>query len=141
MSEESDTQVVMKVPQDIIAAQVQAAVAKVLMERGDDFITEMVKCALSEPATDTYGRPITRGAGRHQTKLTKFGQVLEKGIQEAATEEARAWLEEQKAEIKKAVRAYLGRTKKDVVASIADRIIDGLSTPYVSLRMTFGDDE
>lgn len=130
VSDPKDTQVVMQIPQDVIAAQVQAAVAGVLMERGDEFIAAMVRAAMEAPPKDRYAK---RGQ-------TAFGEMLEKSIQKAANEEAKVWIDEQKDAIKKAVRVHLGRTKKDVVAKIADQIIDQLGTPYVNLRISFGDD-
>ncbi len=137
-----ETKVMMKIPQDVISAQVQAAVADVLMERGPDFVREIVSAVIDVPHTDRYGREETRRLpdGR-VVKLSKFQMLLEKGVADAANEEAKVWIEEQKGEIKKAVRAHLGRTKKDVIAKIADGIIENLSEPRVFLRVRFGDDE
>lgn len=136
-----DTKVVMSIPQDVIQAQVQAAVAEVLMLRGDDFIRAMVAEVVNRPALDRYDRPKTRTIKGKTVKISKFQELLETSVAKAAQEEAAAWIEEQKGEIKKAMRAHLGRTQKSVVSNIADRIIDGLANPYVSLRMTFGESE
>lgn len=145
MSDTKDTQVVMKIPEEIIRAQVAAAVASTLAENSEAFIHDLVIEALNAPARDSYGREITRyrgsGRDRKSVAVSRFQAVVEKGIRDAAEAEAAIWLDEQKDEIKKAVRVHLGRTRKGMVATIADSIIDGLSTPRVHLKIRFGDDE
>jgi len=137
-NEETETKIVMSVPQDIIETQVQAAVAGVLAARGPDLIDTLVRELLSEPAKDRYGNAVR---GDNKSVKTKFGLILEQSIKKAAEEEAKVWVEEQRGAIKKAVRTYLGRTQKDVIARMADRIVDKLSTPYVHLTMRFGEED
>lgn len=131
--------VMMTLPQNIIDATVQAAIANVLKERGDQFIEECVKQVLSKPAKDGY-RDKTRRVNGREVPVTWFGDLLERAITGVCEEAAKEWLEEERGAIKKAMRAQLGRTRKDVIAKIADTIIDGMSEPSVSLRMRFGDD-
>lgn len=136
-----DTKVVMNIPQDVIQAQVQAAIAGVLQQRGNDLIDELIKTVLNEPVRDSYGNEVTRRDSKGRTsRVTRWQVAFEASIHKAVKEELDAWTVENREEIKKAVRAYLGRTKKELVAKIADKIVNELSTPHVSVHMKFGDD-
>lgn len=141
MSNDNEAAVMMKLPQNIIDATVQAAIANVLKERGDQFIEECVKQVLAQPAIDGYyKRPKTRKVNGREVPVTWFGELLEKSVTDVCKEAAKEWLEDERAAIKKAMRARLGRTRKEVIAKIADTIIDGMSDPHVSLSMRFGED-
>lgn len=126
MTEKSD--VSFKIPQELIQAQVQAAVVSALAERGDEFVTEIVRHAMSakDHKANSY----------QDQKRTIFANMVDRMIRQVAQDSVKEWLEEQKPLIRKQIRAALGARKKEQVASMADKILDALSTDmHVSISL------
>ena len=139
----NETQVVMKIPEEIIEAQVHAAVASALLNRSDDIIQSIVAAVLTEPATTTdYGgrrEVVTEIRKGKRVQVTHFQMLVRKMIKDVVTAEVEAWIEEQRETIRKGVRAHLGRTRANMAKRIADLIVEKLQTPRVNLTISLGD--
>jgi len=140
-----DTQIVMKIPEEVIEAQVQAAVASALLDRSEDIIKSIVAAVLTEPAMtkSSYhgGRaePVTEYRKGKRVTVSHFQQMVRKMVREVATKEVEAWIDEQRETIRKGVRAHLGRTRSNMAKRIADQIVEKLQTPHVHLTINLGD--
>lgn len=125
---EKNTQVVFEVPHEVIDAQVNAAVMKALHETGASkrLVAAIVDHAMKEE---------DRNARYHEKDKTVFGRAIREMIRKVAVEEFKAWLEEQRGEIRQHIRAALGRRKKEQVAKMADRLLDALSGAEVHINL------
>ena len=119
----AEQQIVMKVPEEIIDAQVRSAVAQALGKNADVLVRAIVDRAISKKQ-DNYSR------------TTIFQDELDKMIRAVANESLAEWLEELRPEIRKQVRATLDKRKREQVAKMADRLLDSLSNAifYVNVK-------
>ena len=119
----AEQQIVMKVPEEIIDAQVRSAVAQALGKNPDVLVRAIVDRAI-EKKQDGYSR------------TTIFQDELDEMIRAVAKESLAEWLEELRPEIRKQVRATLDKRKKEQVAKMADRLLDSLSNAsfYVNIK-------
>ncbi len=114
----SDQQIIMKVPEEIITAQVRAAVAAALSRDPTKMVEAVVRMALDEKRD-------------HYSRETKFVEILNQMIRDVAKEEFAAFVAEQRPTIKKAIQAMLQGDKKRLVDAIAEK----LSNAATNLRV------
>lgn len=116
-----ETQVLMKVPKEIIDAQVKAAVMGVLAKDTDALIRAVIDAAMNQKV-NSYDR------------TTIWEQKLNNEIRKVADQYLEEWIQQQKPAIHKALAAKL--SQKGTIGQIADGIIAKMSRVYVSLQLT-----
>lgn len=110
--------IVMTIPEDMMRATVQAAVAQALAN-GDPnrFIRELVEKVLSQKSGD---------GGYHEREKTLLDRTIGKMIAGVAEEFCKQYVEELRPQIKTAVETRL-RNKKKFAAEIADKLVDSIA--------------
>lgn len=122
MADSKDTQIVMQVPQEVIRAQVQSAVAQALAKNPGELIRACVETAMRQPAVDRYGQRIN--------DVTVWEQTVNNMIRDLATEEFKAWLAEQAPAIRKAVRAKLEQRRGSYFDKCVDALTEAMSKNF-----------
>lgn len=110
----NETQVMLKVPQEVIDAQVRAAVAAALGRDPEKLIAAVVNSAMQ-----------ARGS-HYDTGKTLFQTAVENEIREVAQQEFKKFLEEQRPAIAKQIREKLGGNAKGLVDKLAEKCADGV---------------
>ena len=121
----NDTQIMMKVPEEVITAQVQAAVAMVLNKDPERLVAAVVEAAMNQKR-DSYNR------------TTIWEDKLNEMIREIANACAKEWLDEQRPKIRAACMKRLGEKSK-LVDTIADKLVSTLTTS-IGVHLTFRDE-
>jgi hypothetical protein len=118
----ADTQVVMKIPPEIVQASVKAAVVQALGKDPEALVRAVVDAAMHEK-TNSYDR------------TTIWDSKVNAAIRDVAAEAFKEWLDEQRPMIRAAVRARLGESRTKLVDDFASKLVDGLiSTIGVSFH-------
>lgn len=109
----ADAQVTLNVSKEIIDAHVRSDVASVLSKNPEDLIRRVVDVAMSQK--DNYARE------------TLWEAAVNKMIRDVAEETFKKWIEEQRPNIERAVRARLdGKDRKGLVEKVAERLTGAL---------------
>lgn len=114
-------EVLMEIPDDVIQAQVRAAVARSLSaENPEKLIQAIVDVALKE---QRYGDSV-------------WEKAVNKMIQEIANEIFKKWIEEHRAGIEQALATALNRQKKGLTKALVDGLLQNASA-YRKIAVTF----
>jgi hypothetical protein len=116
----TEQQIVMKVPEEMVKAQVQAAIVQALSKDPEGLIKAVVNHALAQKA-NSYDR---------ETLLDK---MLREMIHEECMRQFKAWIEEQRPAIRKQMVEALGKRQAASMKTIADKLVDSLSNAEVGL--------
>jgi hypothetical protein len=113
MSDPKDMQVLMKIPEEVVRAQVQAAVVAALARDPEKLVRAVVDAALHQKQ-NSYDRE------------TIWDGQVHAMIRAVATDAFKEWVEEQRPKIRAAVRARLDASKSKTIDSFADKLVDGV---------------
>lgn len=133
MSDE-DTQVLFKIPEKVIQAQINAAVFEALNAHGGGaaMIRTVVDSVLNEPSDDYH---------RKRRGQTKFGDLIRKVIWNIAHEAFREWLEEKKPVVKEMIRDALDPEADQKVIALVEKLADAsLRHLYANIKWGSPDD-
>lgn len=117
----SDTQIMMKVPEEVITAQVKAAVASVLNKDPERLVRAVVDAAMAQKKD-------------HYDKRSLWEEELNTMIRAVAREEFVAFLAEQRPGIAKLVREKLGGSKSKILDDLVGRVVDGVKNVNVAVH-------
>ena len=109
----NDTQIMLKVPQEVIDAQVRAAVAAALGRDPAKLIAAVVNSAM-------------QAKNNHYDSRSIFQTALEEEIRSVAAEEFKKFLAEQRPAIAKQIREKLGGDAKGLVDKLAGKCADAV---------------
>lgn len=124
MSEKPNTQIVMQIPEEVIKAQVQAAVASALAKNPDELIRACVEMAMNQKR-DGYSR------------TTIWDDMVATKIRETAAECFSEWLVEQVPNIRKHVRAKLEQRRGQYFDKCVDALTEAMGknfSAYVTVK-------
>lgn len=114
-------EIVMELPEDMIQAQVRAAVARSLSaENPEKLIQAIVDVALKK---ERYGSSV-------------WEQAIEKMIHSVADEIFKKWIEEHRAGIEQALAAALNRQKKGLTKALVDGLLENAAA-YRNISVKF----
>jgi hypothetical protein len=118
----AEQQIVMKVPEEMIKAQVQSAVVQALSKDPEALIASVVGYALAQKA-NSYDRET----------------ILDRLLREMIHAEVKAafalWIEEQRPAIRAQMVTALGKRKEAQVKTMADRILDSLAAAEIHVSL------
>lgn len=123
-----DQKINVVLPKDVIDAHIKAAMLDVLSkdDRGERLIEAVVQQAMTEKKERYHDKTI-------------LDAQLNQAIREAAMETFKAWIENQKEKISKAIEKRLKRSGDGMIKKIVDQIIKGFGSDLyvkVSLDLT-----
>lgn len=114
MTGPKDMQVAFQIPEEMVKAQVQAAVASVLSQNTDSLVRSVVEMAMSQKDERSYGRE------------TIFERIIKDQIRAVATECAKEFIDSQRGPIKALVMQKLTGSKNAKPSEIANLIVNKL---------------
>lgn len=110
----SDSQILLKVPQEVIDAQVRAAVAAALGRDPAKLVQAVVDAALNEKDSRGY------------SSKTIFQEQVAALVRQVAIQEFQAFLESKRPEIAARIRKALGESAESLVDKLAAKCADGV---------------
>lgn len=120
-----DAKLELKIPEQLITDTIRAEIIRQIPNK-DEFAAAVIRSALEQPdPNDRYGYG--------SKKKTVFQAAVEKMIQDEAHKVFAEWLNQHRADIRKALVSELTRSKAAKVVDIAQKIIDGISKFDVSV--------
>jgi hypothetical protein len=106
-----------------VQSEIRLKIAKALSEDPEKLVRHVVEVALTEK----------KGYGSGSI----FADSVNKMIREAAREEFRIWLDENRGLIRKAIKDRMKKSGDEFVEDVAEKLVSALSTKfYVSIHLT-----
>ena len=122
----NDTNVVIKLPEEVIKAQVQAAVVAALSKDPDKLIAAMVKASM-EVKSNSYDRE------------SMFEKMMREMVHQEAIASFKQWLDEMRPAIRAQIVEKLSTRKKEQVAKMADKLLTSLEKASFSVHVSDSD--
>lgn len=118
-----EQQIVMKVPEEMVRAQVQAAVVAALSANPEGLVRAIVEHSLNQKQN-------------HYDRETLLDKMLRQMIHEVAVAEFKLWIDGMRPDIKKQIAEAIGKRKKDQVQAMAEKLLESLTRAefYVSIK-------